>query len=194
MTPVGNGQDKFTAPDLDKVADGKNWKVHNAVPESLEIDGKRAVRLKARGDSADRMAGWALASGVEFGTGTIEIELKGKNVKQESFLGIAFNVVDEKTFEAVYFRPFNFKADGDFKRRAVQYIAWPDNTWNKLRKDKPGKFEGPISPVPDPDGWFRVRVEVVEKQVHVFVNNVKEPCLTVDDWPKAARAAQLGCS
>jgi len=103
-------------------------------------------------------------------------------------------VVDEKTFEAVYFRPFNFKADGDFKRRAVQYIAWPDNTWNKLRKDKPGKFEGPISPVPDPDGWFRVRVEVVEKQVHVFVNNVKGPCLTVDDWPKAARAAQLGCS
>jgi hypothetical protein len=112
LGPVrGLAQERAITPDLAQVADGKAWVVHNATTEAVEVDGRRAVRLKAKGDSAAGIAGLALANGLEFITGTIELTMKGKNVKQGSFLGVAFNVAGEKTFEAVYFRPFNFKAD-----------------------------------------------------------------------------------
>jgi len=61
--------------------------------------------------------------GAEFATGTIEVDLKGTSTKQRSFLGVVFNAIDDRTFEGVYFRPFNFKATDPVNRRSVQYIA-----------------------------------------------------------------------
>src|ERR1043165_9052443 len=40
--------------------------------------------------------------------GRIEVDVKGKNLQGQSFVGIAFHIIDGKTFEAIYFRPFNF--------------------------------------------------------------------------------------
>lgn len=166
-------------PDLAVVTDAKSWRVFHATAETVETDGKRAVRLVAEGDSANGLVGLALPMSVRFGTGTIEIDLKGKNVKQRSFLGVAFNVADERTFEAIYFRPFNFKAEEPMRGRSVQYVAWPANTWEHLRKTAPGRFENPVHPVPDPDSWFHARIEVTEKQVRVFVDHASEPSLVV---------------
>ncbi len=189
---TGYGQEKVITPELGKIVDGKSWKVYHATPKVLDLEGRQAVRLKAKGDSAQGIIGLAIVEGSELTTGTIEIDLKGKNVRQESFLGVAFNVVDEKTFEAVYFRPFNFKAEGDFKGRAVQYVAWPVNTWEKLRETQPGKFEAPINPAPDPDGWFHARIEVGEKQVRVFVEQAKEPSLTVNRLAEGGKGRPVG--
>ena len=100
-------------------------------------------------------------------------------MRGRSFLGVAFNVLDDKTFEAVYFRPFNFKAEVEFRDRAVQYISWPANTWENLRKHRTGQFENAVSPVPDPDSWFRARIEVTRDQVRVFVNGAMQPTLAV---------------
>ncbi len=36
--------------------------------------------------------------------------MRGKNVFQKSFIGIAFHGQDDKTYDAVYCRPFNFIA------------------------------------------------------------------------------------
>jgi hypothetical protein len=188
----GQGQEKVVTPDVGTLAAGKGWTVHHATAEAAEAGGRRAVRLTAGGDSANGTVGLALADGVEFATGTIEVDLKGKNVRGRSFLGVAFGVAGEKTFEAVYFRPFNFRAEGEFKGRAVQYVAWPEHTWEKLRKGRPGKFEAAVSPVPDPDGWFRARVEVGEKEVRVYVDGAKEACLTVERLAGAGRGRRVG--
>lgn len=186
------GQEKEIAPDLAKITDSKIWRVSNATAETVVMDGKRVAHLKAKGDSATRIAGLALPVGVEFATGVIELDLKGKNVPQGSFLGIVFNVVDEKTFEGIYFRPFNFTADKPAQDRAVQYIAWPENTWEKLRKDKPGQFENAVNPAPDPGGWFHARIEVADKQVQVFVNDSKAPCLTVNRLAEGRMSRPVG--
>ena len=166
-------------PDLAAINDARRWKNYNLVAAAFEQDGRRAVSLTATGDSANGIVGLALPVGVDFETGVIELELKGKSVRGRSFLGVAFNVIDDKTFEAVYFRPFNFKAEGEFRDRAVQYISWPANTWENLRKHRTGQFENAISPVPDPDSWFRARIEVTRDQVRVFVNRAMQPTLAV---------------
>lgn len=171
-------------PDLSSVSDSKAWRLTHAQAQSVDVDGKRAVHLIAEGDSANGIVGLALPNGMAFASGTIEVDLKGKNVRQNSFLGVAFNVVDEKTFEAVYFRPFNFKADDPFRKRAVQYIAWPANTWEQLRKNRPEQFENAVIPVPDPDAWFHASVEVNDTHVRVFVDDAKEPSLVVERLSK----------
>jgi hypothetical protein len=67
-----------------------------------------------------------ILSGIDFSNGVIEFDVKGKNVVQQSFVGVAFHHQDEKTFDAVYFRPFNFSnPDTARRRRAVQYISMP---------------------------------------------------------------------
>ena len=127
------------------------------------------------------LIGVALVEGLEFAEGEIEVDLKGKGKLDASFVGVTFNVADGKTFEAVYFRPFNFMSDDETRRgHAVQYVAWPDHTWEKLRTGKPGVYEAAVKPVPDPAGWFHARIQVTKQKVSVWVENAEKPCLVVE--------------
>lgn len=169
------GQSKPSQPDLAALAGGKGLNVFNRTASSFTEGTRKGVRLnEIPGD------GVAFLEGIQFANGTIEIDLKGKDVQQMSFLGVAFHAVDATTYDGIYFRPFNFKTEDQARRiRAVQYISHPAHPWDKLRADKPGQYEKAVSPVPDPNGWFRARVVVASPSVSVFVNDAKEPCLVV---------------
>jgi hypothetical protein len=74
--------------------------------------------------------GIAWLKGIEFTNGTIEVDLRGKDLFQRSFVGIAFHGVDTTNYDAVYFRPFNFRSDDSVRRiHAVQYIHPPKLDW-----------------------------------------------------------------
>jgi hypothetical protein len=179
---VVTAKEQVITPDLSRINDGKSWHVINADYASATEAGRSVARLKAKGKPTTASnVGLALVEGLEFTEGTLEVDLKGLGKWERCFLGVAFSAVDGKTFEAVYFRPFNFLRDPEsFRSHSVQYIAWPDNTWEKLREGQPGKFEARVKPVPDPAGWFHARVEVTNKKVRVWVEDAKEPCLVVD--------------
>jgi hypothetical protein len=126
-------------------------------------------------------SGIAWITGQEFAYGVIEFDLKGKDAFQQSFVGIAFHGLNDTTYEAVYFRPFNFQTtDPVRKAHAVQYIANPLYDWPKLRADYPNKYEQPVSPSPDPNDWFHVRIVVETKKISVYVNANNQPSLIVD--------------
>ena len=170
------GQKKPIEPDLAALAEGKGLNVFNRSLSSIKNGPKQGVRLsESLGD------GVAYLAGIEFGNGIIEFDVRGKDVQQQSFVGVAFHGLDDKTYDAIYFRPFNFKSEDPARRlRAVQYIAHPTYTWQKLRTEHPGKYEQPVNPVPDPNDWFHARVSVASPKVSVFVNDAKEPSLVVD--------------
>jgi len=124
--------------------------------------------------------GKAWINGKNFSNGTIEFDIKGKDKMQGSFVGFAFHGLNDSTYEAIYFRPFNFRsADPARKGHAVQYIASPKYDWPTLRQQFPNKYEQPISPAPDPDQWFHVRITIENEKISVFVNNGNQPSLTV---------------
>ena len=166
------------APDLGRLNDPESWRVIDA---DASVEGPVA-HLKPHGDPAvGSHIGLALVQKMKFSEGTLEVDLRGAGKQEASFLGLAFGVADAKTFEAVYFRPFRFTdGDPDARGHAVQYVAWPEYTWEKLRKDKPGVYETAIEPVPDPSGWFHVRIEVTQQKVSVWVDGGTHPCLVVD--------------
>lgn len=169
------GQKKTIEPNLAELAEGKGLKVFNRSVSSVNDGARKSVRLsESPGD------GVAYLPGIEFTNGTIEFDVKGKDVQQQSFVGVAFHGVDGTTYDAIYFRPFNFRAEDPARRiRAVQYISHPTYTWDKLRAEQPGKYEQAVNPVPDPNAWFHVRVVVASPKVSVFVGDAKEPSLVV---------------
>lgn len=127
----------------------------------------------------------AFLKGVEFTEGTIEVKLRGSSQPASSFLGVVFRAKDGKSYEAVYFRPFNF-GHGDQVRRghAVQYMCHPEWPWRKLRQTRAEEFENPAKPEPKGDEWFRAKVEVADGRVKVFVNESSKPCLDVGSLGK----------
>lgn len=150
-------------------------KIANRAMQPLSDGARRGVQLDAR--EGDGVAWWPEAS---FGDCTIDVDLRGKDVAQMSFLGVAFHGVDEKTFDAVYFRPFNFKADDAARRsHSVQYVSHPEFTWDKLRAAHPDQYEGAIPSAPDPNGWFHARLVVAFPSVRVFVNDIAAPVMEI---------------
>ena len=169
------GQKKTIEADLGALADGKGLNASKRTISRVTDGARTGIRLsEAQGE------GPAYLPGIEFANGTIELDMKGKDVQGASFVGVAFHGIDGTTYDAIYFRPFNFKTDDQARvLRAVQYVSQPAHPWEKLRADTPGQYEKPVKPVPDPNTWFHARVVVASPQVSVFVGDAKEPCLTV---------------
>ena len=162
-------------PSLSQFSDASVWRLHNRTASAVP-DKPDALHLDAR----DR-AGIAWLTGSDFTHGTLELDLRGANQPGQSFVGIAFRGTDDTTYEAVYFRPFNFRQSDPVRAaRAVQYISLPGHDWPTLREKFPGKYESAIAPVPDPDGWFHVRLVLAGRTISVFVNDAPAPCLVVE--------------
>lgn len=161
-------------PDLKKVSEGIGAKAAANAKPRWENNAKGKPALFANG------AIWL--DGVNFTNGTIECDILGKSMPRGSnFLGIAFRGTDESTFDCVYFRPFNFRAENpENAAHAVQYISHPLWTWQKLRTEKTGQYEKPIAPPLDGDAWFHAKIVVAGKKVSVFVNEATKPSLEVE--------------
>jgi hypothetical protein len=174
ITALSHSQKEFK-PDLNKLVDGKGWKIFNRSVSQLTDGSRQGVRFDARPD-----IGVAWLENYQFSNGVLEFDVRGKDELQRSFVGVIFHGVDEQTYDAIYFRPFNFKSTDALRRQhAVQYIAHPEFTWQKLRSEHPEQYEKPVQPVPDPNGWFHVRVVIAHPSVSVFVNDASEPSLVV---------------
>jgi hypothetical protein len=141
----------------------------------INDESHKGIRL-----SKDYGEGVAWLKGIEFSNGIIEFDVRGENVQQHSFVGIAFHGKDDATFDAIYLRPFQFKSeDPVLKSHSIQYISLPNFTWRVLRAKFPNKYENSIKQDLDPNSWVRIRIEVKDSTVSAYINGSKEACLVV---------------
>ena len=161
-------------PDLQKISQGVGAKSAGKAKAQWEANVKGKPALFA--------SGVIWLDGVNFSEGTLECDILGRSAPRGSnFLGLAFHGASETTYDCVYFRPFNFRAENpENARHAVQYISHPQWTWQKLRSERTGQFEKPIVPPPDGDAWFHAKIVVERRKVSVFVNHSAQPSLVVE--------------
>jgi len=180
-------------PDVARIGDATAWRVANAESRVALEDGRQVLRLAPLGGNRKGSnVGLALVAGVTCAEAAIDVDLRGQGEAGASFVGIAFGVVDASRYEAIYFRPFRFRAADPVERsHAVQYVAWPEHTWEALRAQTPGVYEAAIQPVPDPAGWFHARIEIGRTTVKVFVDGAAQPALVVDRLRTAAGGVGL---
>jgi hypothetical protein len=181
------GQTKMVEYDLYEQANNKKLKVFNREVNSFSEGDRKGIRFSSReGD------GVALLEGLTFSEGTIELDIRGKDVLQQSFVGVGFHAIDGETLDVIYFRPFNFQsADPVRKIHAVQYVSHPAYPWDRLRKEHNGQYEKAITPPPKADEWFHVKIILKYPMVMVYVNNNTEPSLTVTQLSNR-KTGQLG--
>lgn len=160
--------------DLQKLFNDESLDVVN---RAAQVVGGTAKSVKlGEGDGE----GIAWVKDTQFAAGTIEVDLRGRDVQGKSFLGIAFHGANDSTYEAIYFRPFNFRtADAVRRIHAVQYICHPNYRWKKLRDEHNGVYESALLNPPEPGAWFHARIVVKGDDVSVYVNGDQSPSLVV---------------
>jgi hypothetical protein len=177
---------KIITPDLKAIAAGQRA----TIPADISLvwvedaKGKPALHIQPKKHEFAVEDEWIVVlTDIVFTNGVIEFDALGQSgPPQSNFLGIAFRVVDERTHDAIYFRPFNFRADDPDRRlHAVQYISHPSYHWFDLRQNQPGCYEQPIIAAPDGDTWFHARIVIDWPTVQVFVNGSTKPSLVVEE-------------
>ena len=165
--------------------------------KTLTAVNRDVTRLQDKADgvhvSERQDNGLVWINGSDFGEGTIEADVRGRDVQQRSFVGIAFHGQSNTNYEAVYVRAFNFRAtEPDRHQHAVQYISLPDFDWPRLRKEFPEEFENPVEASVSPTNWVPLRIVVTAKAVQIYVGRgVTTPTLEVRKLGTLARG-QVG--
>ncbi|SJZ88132.1 family 16 glycoside hydrolase [Sediminibacterium ginsengisoli] len=178
---------QFRTYDLAALAGQQKLEVFNRTVSSFSEGGQTGIRF-----SEAPLDGIAWLTGESFSDGIIEVDIKGRDMLQRSFTGIAFHGKDDQHYDAVYFRPFNFRAADSIRRiHAVQYISHPIYTWKLLRDSLNGQFEKAVIPPPEASGWFHVRIEIRYPDVKVFVNGSSTPSLQVKQFSNR-RSGKIG--
>ncbi|MCX6168862.1 MAG: hypothetical protein NTX65_05970 [Ignavibacteriales bacterium] len=173
-----SGAQSIITPDIKTILNGEGWKGKFVSAELAKKESSDALMItKTEGDQ------FIWLDNFNFAYGIIEFDAKGKSSPpQSSFVGIAFRVVDEKTYDAIYFRPFNFRSTNPAnKSHAVQYTSNPEWTWNRLRNNHNGEYEKGIEPAPNGDEWFHAKIEIMNREIKVYVNNADDPSLVVKE-------------
>lgn len=179
--------------------------LHNVTADAVTHEGRRGVRITMSGNArrpaarapieqqSAQFEKLAVLEGSDFSSGTIEAEIAGAPQAgaaqgARGFVGIAFRVQpDGKTYDAFYLRPTNGRADDQVRRNhSVQYIAHPDWTFARFRKEAPERYESYVDLVPR--AWTRIRIEVRGNQARLFVHGAEQPTLIVNDLKSGAQA------
>src|SRR3990170_33745 len=82
-------------------ADSRKWIAYNC---KADFSGDSIHLVNTSGKTA-----LLWMKNIDFKNGVIELDIRGKDVSGESFVGVAFHGIDNHTYDAVYFRPFNFR-------------------------------------------------------------------------------------
>ena len=146
--------------------------------------GRSAIQVLATPGTANATS-YALVKDAMFKDGTIEVDLAGKPAAgatgdARGFIGIAFRIQENGSYEYIYLRPTNGRADDQLRRNhSTQYSSYPDFDWARLRKEAPGRYESYVDL--EPGIWTRYRIEVEGNKARLYVNGAEQPCLIVND-------------
>ena len=148
----------------------------------IDSSGKQAITLQ-------RIA-WL--KNLNLKNGIIDIDLRGKDVFLNSFLGVAFHASDSTHYDVIFFRPFRFHSiDTPTRNWSVQYMGMPDYDYDKLRKAHPGVYENQVNPVPDAADWFHATIVLKGDWITVYVNHSKVPSMKIQSL-NSARDGSIG--
>lgn len=158
---------------------GKNVSIRQT-----NYQGRSAVQVLAIPGTANATS-YAVIKDANFRDGTIEVDLAGQPAAgapgdARGFIGIAFRLQADGSYEYIYLRPTNGRADDQLRRNhSTQYSSYPNFDWARLRKEAPGQYESYVDL--EPGVWTKYKIEVEGHKARLYVNGAEQPCLIVND-------------
>lgn len=122
---------------------------------------------------------------VDFHNGVIEVDVASELTAAapsyaRGFIGVAFRIDSEGRFESIYLRPTNSTSDDQIRRNhSVQYVAYPDYRFDKLRQQFPEKYESYAEL--DTGRWIHMKIVVSGQKAVLYLDGKTRPALIVND-------------
>jgi hypothetical protein len=113
---------------------------HNVAIAQADYKGRKAIRITAASDAANATT-YAAIKDVSFRDGTIEVDLAGMpaagaGADARGFIGVAFRIQENGSYEYIYLRPTNGRADDQVRRNhSTQYSSYPDFGFARSRQE-----------------------------------------------------------
>lgn len=139
---------------------GRTWSVAGGEVKVERYLGEDAVRLRN---------GAIVLSDLKFENGIIEFDVA--TTGHRSFIGVAFRIHDDNSYEDFYLRPHN---SGRFDATQYTPVFNRISAW-QLYPEYNASIEIPT------ERWLHVRLEISELRMRAFVDGGDEPILVVDD-------------
>lgn len=176
--------------------DNQTFELKNVTGSIVDFQGEKVLKierdLNALGFDVNRLEAtvdeptYAKLTNLDFDNGIIEVKMLAQIQdpspfqRAQGFIGLAFRIDEnDKAFESIYLRPRVGRSDNQSARnRTVQYFAYPDHKFDKLRKEHPGKYET-TAPV-DINEWITMRIEVKGEKATMYINDAKYSTFVVD--------------
>lgn len=130
--------------------------------------------------------------------GTIEVKVLSRIQKNTpypdswGFIGLAFRInSDNSAFESMYIRPKVGRVRNPVVRnQAIQYYSYPNYKMDNIGRSPGGPFEA--SADIGLDEWITLRIEVEGQQASLFINNKKEPSLSIKQLKGNLKSGAIG--
>jgi hypothetical protein len=122
---------------------------------------------------------------LDFQNGIIEVDILSELAPSapgyaRGFIGLAFRIDDSGQFESIYLRPTNSTADDQIRRNhSVQYVAYPNYRFHRLRAESPEKYESYAEL--DLGRWIHMKIIVLGARAELYLDNNNRPALLVND-------------
>jgi len=146
--------------------------------------GRNAVQVIATPDAANASS-YAVIKAALFRDGTIEVDLAGQpaagaNSTARGFIGIAFRLQGDGSYEYIYLRPTNGRAEDQVRRNhSTQYSSYPDFDFARSRREAPERYESYVDL--EPGIWTKYKIEVEGRKARLYVHGTEQPCLVIND-------------
>jgi len=135
---------------------------------------------------------------INFENGTIEVKVLSRIQKNTpypdswGFIGLAFRInADNSAFESMYLRPkVGRAANASVRNEAVQYYSFPDYKMDNINSTPGGPYE--TSADIGLNEWITLRIEVEGERATLYINDKKEPTLTIKKMKGNLKSGAIG--
>ena len=188
--------------------DGRAVRPHHVSASTNDQDGTSTLRVERdltslAFDAADLARTvdeptFVVIDGLDIQDGAFEVQVRSRLLSptpfeaSQGFIGVAFRIApDDSAFESIYLRPNAGRSPDQFIRNhTVQYFAYPDHKFDRLREDGPGRYESWADV--GLDEWITMRVEFNAREARLYLNDGHRPAFIVNQLLGSTESGTIG--
>lgn len=120
------------------------------------------------------------------------IMVPSKLLQAQGFIGVDFRINDNNSaFDSIYLRPNCGRSEYQrVRNHTVQYFAYPDYKFARLREEYDGLYETYADI--GLDEWITMRIEFEGKRAALYLNDQKYPSFIVNEMKGKSESGSIG--
>lgn len=176
--------------------EGKDFEISNVKASVVQFKGEEVLKverdLEALPFKLENLEAtvdeptYVKVRNLDFENGVIEVKMLSQIQNPspfqgaQGFIGVAFRINDDNSaYESIYLRPRVGRSDNQLARnKTVQYYAYPDYKFDRLRKEANGMYETSASV--DLNEWITMRIEVNGQKAYMYINDARYSTFVVE--------------